>query len=237
MAETTTTSTPTATTRRPPQGAGPQGCGSQARPARRLLASAPLASRAARRAGTSRPQAAKSPTTATGRRNRTIAANETREAAQANLRAAKTTAKQGRNVAERAALVSVGVTLEARDRAAALVGDLPDVEQARAARHHRPQAAGARRQEGPHAHRARAARPPPRRRAPRPPQPRAGRDGRLLGEGPRRVDRVSDPTLPRPTGWRAARDRESSPASYPAGGCSTLSSLNRRRAFGHGGGA
>ena len=43
------------------------------------------------------------------------------------MRAAKTTAKQGRNVAERAALVYVGATLEARDRAAALVGDLPDV--------------------------------------------------------------------------------------------------------------
>ena len=35
------------------------------------------------------------------------------------------TAKQGRNVAERAALVYVGATLEARDRALALVGDLP----------------------------------------------------------------------------------------------------------------
>ena len=40
------------------------------------------------------------------------------------MRAAKTTAKQGRNVAERAALVYVGATLEARDRAVALVNDL-----------------------------------------------------------------------------------------------------------------
>ena len=40
----------------------------------------------------SRSTAAKTPTKATGRRNRTIAANETREAAHANVRAAKTTA-------------------------------------------------------------------------------------------------------------------------------------------------
>ena len=76
---------------------------------------------------TSHSAAAKSPTKATGRRNRTIAANETRKAAQANVRAAETTAKQGRNVAERAALVYVGAALEARDRAIALVSDLRDV--------------------------------------------------------------------------------------------------------------
>jgi hypothetical protein len=75
----------------------------------------------------SRSTAAKSPSKATGRRNRTIAANETREAAQANVRAAKTTARQGRGVAERAALVYVGAALEARDRALALVSDLRDV--------------------------------------------------------------------------------------------------------------
>ena len=59
------------------------------------------------------------------------------------------TAKQGRNVAERAALVYVGATLEARDRALALVGDLRDDDvpqgrreadlQARAPRPHRAQ--------------------------------------------------------------------------------------------------
>jgi hypothetical protein len=78
---------------------------------------------------------------ANARRTRTIAANETREAATASVRAAKTTAgqgrnaaeraatttaRQGRNVAERAALVYVGATLEARDRAVALVTDLRD---------------------------------------------------------------------------------------------------------------
>src|SRR5829696_2347365 len=73
------------------------------------------------------------PATSTGRRQRTIAANETREAVDANVRAAKTTAKQGRNVAERAALVYVGATLEARDRAVALVTDLRDVTTSRTA--------------------------------------------------------------------------------------------------------
>src|SRR5215218_5089511 len=73
---------------------------------------------------TTRATAAKSPSTSTARRSRTVAANETREAVDANVRAAKTTAKQGRNVAERAALVYVGATLEARDRAVALVTDL-----------------------------------------------------------------------------------------------------------------
>jgi hypothetical protein len=82
---------------------------------------------ASRSTGSRSTAARKSPSTSTGRRVRTIAKNETREAAQANVRAAKTTAKQGRNVAERAALVYVGATLEARDRAVALVSDLRDV--------------------------------------------------------------------------------------------------------------
>ena len=76
------------------------------------------------RRSTARKTTAKPPSKSTARRSRTIAANETREAAQANVRAAKTTAKQGRNVAERAALVYVGATLEARDRAVALVHDV-----------------------------------------------------------------------------------------------------------------
>ncbi len=76
---------------------------------------------------TSRSTTAKSPSKATGRRQRTIAGNETRQAAKANARAAKTTAKQGGNIAERAALVYVGATLEARDRALGLVTPLPAV--------------------------------------------------------------------------------------------------------------
>ena len=87
----------------------------------------------ATRSASARTAAAKAPSKSTGRRTRTIAANETREAAQANVRAAKTTAKQGRNVAERAALVYVGATLEARDRAVALVNDLRDVTTSRTA--------------------------------------------------------------------------------------------------------
>src|SRR5215218_8580921 len=80
---------------------------------------------------TTRATAAKSPSTSTARRSRTVAANETREAVDANVRAARTTALQGRNVAERAALVYVGATLEARDRAVALVSDLRDVTTSR----------------------------------------------------------------------------------------------------------
>jgi len=90
-------------------------------------------SSAARKRSTTRATAAKSPSTSTARRSRTVAANETREAVDANVRAAKTTAKQGRNVAERAALVYVGATLEARDRAVALVTDLRDVTTSRTA--------------------------------------------------------------------------------------------------------
>jgi hypothetical protein len=78
-----------------------------------------------KRTTTRKTGAAKSPSRSTARGARTTAQRETREAAAANVRAAKVTAKHGRNVAERAALVYVGVTLEARDRALALVGDLP----------------------------------------------------------------------------------------------------------------
>jgi hypothetical protein len=85
----------------------------------------------AKRTTTTRSTARKAPSKSTGRRARTVAKNETREAATANVRAAQTTAKQGRNVAERAALVYVGATLEARDRAVALVTDLRDVTTSR----------------------------------------------------------------------------------------------------------
>jgi hypothetical protein len=67
---------------------------------------------------------ARKPSAATARRQRTIARNETRDAAQAQVNAAKTTAAQGRNVAERAALVYVGATLEARDRVLDFAGEL-----------------------------------------------------------------------------------------------------------------
>ena len=78
---------------------------------------------AARRSNARRTPSRNAPSKSTGRRQRTIAKNETRDAAQAQARAARTTAAQGRNVAERAALVYVGATLEARDRVLGLAGE------------------------------------------------------------------------------------------------------------------
>jgi hypothetical protein len=104
MAETTTTTTTTTAKAKP-----------KAKPAARRST--------ARRTTARRTTARKSPSTATARRQRTIAVNETRDAAQAQARAARTTAALGRNVAERAALVYVGATLEARDRVLGLAGD------------------------------------------------------------------------------------------------------------------
>jgi hypothetical protein len=114
MAENTTTTTTTTTPKRKSS--------ATRKPARKRSTS----TRSTSTRTASRSTAARTPSKSTGRRNRTIAANETREAAQANVRAAKTTAKQGRGVAERAALVYVGATLEARDRAVAIVSDLRD---------------------------------------------------------------------------------------------------------------
>ena len=107
MAETTTTNTTTAR-----------------KPAKR---------RSTARKTTTRRTAAKSPSTATARRQRTIARNETRDAAQAQVKAAKTTAAQGRNVVERTALVYVGATLEARDRVLGVAGELANRFGSRAA--------------------------------------------------------------------------------------------------------
>jgi hypothetical protein len=84
----------------------------------------PAKRRSTARKPATRRTAAKAPSTATARRQRTIAGNETREAAEAQVKAAKTTAAQGRNVAERAALVYVGATLEARDRVVGLAEGL-----------------------------------------------------------------------------------------------------------------
>ena len=117
MAEPTTTTTTTSTTPRRPR--------RSARPPRgpRRASRRPLASGRPRRA----PGRPRAPSKSTVKRNRTIAANETSEAAEAQVRAAKITADHGRSVAERAALVSVGATLEARDRAVALVSDIRDL--------------------------------------------------------------------------------------------------------------
>jgi hypothetical protein len=83
----------------------------------------PKAKPAARRSNARRTPSSKAPSKSTARRQRTIAKNETREAAEAQARAARTTAAQGRNVAERAALVYVGATLEARDRVVEFAGE------------------------------------------------------------------------------------------------------------------
>jgi hypothetical protein len=80
---------------------------------------------AARRT-TSRSATATSPSKSTGRRVRTQARNETREAAKANVRAARTTAEQGKSLVERAALTYVGATLEARDRVLGAAGTVAD---------------------------------------------------------------------------------------------------------------
>ena len=214
MAETTTT-TSTA-----------QGHARQAHEPARKTPRARPAARARARSRDRAPTAAKAPSTTTGRRNRTIAANETREAAQANVRAAKTTVKQGRNVAERAALVYVGATLEARDRAVALVSDLRDVTTTRksAEKQTKLERRGttarnqlerdvARRAPASSASSAAAAATPSAssvataRRARR----------RQHGEGARHGDRVSDPTSPvRPAGERRAHGRVRRPHIPPA---------------------
>ena len=98
MAEnTTSTTTTTPTTSKP---------AAKKRPARKRPARKPAARRTT----------ATTPSKTTGRRVRTQARNETRSAAKANVRAARTTAEQGKSIAERAALSYVGATLTARDR-------------------------------------------------------------------------------------------------------------------------
>jgi hypothetical protein len=83
-----------------------------------------------------KPAAAKSTggTATTARRKRTAAVRETRAPATVNARAAaESVSGQSRSVAERAALVSVGATLEVRDRALALVGGLREATTSRTA--------------------------------------------------------------------------------------------------------
>jgi hypothetical protein len=119
----TTTNTTTGSTRKP----AARKSTARKRTTTRSTANRSTADRSTARRST----ATKAPSKSTGRRARTVARNETRDAAQAQVRAARTTAAQGRNVAERAALVYVGATLEARDRVVDLVGrfgSLPSAE-------------------------------------------------------------------------------------------------------------
>src|SRR5918995_1436090 len=81
---------------------------------------------AAKRKPAARRTTATTPSRTTGRRVRTQASNETREAASAQARAARVTAEQGISLAERAALTYIGATLEARDRIVGAAGSVVD---------------------------------------------------------------------------------------------------------------
>jgi hypothetical protein len=112
MAETTSTTTTSTTTSKPA--------------ARKPAARKPAARKPAARKPSARRTTATTPSRTTGRRTRTQAKNETREAARANVRAARVTAEQGKSIVERTALSYVGATLEARDRIVGVVSDVAD---------------------------------------------------------------------------------------------------------------
>ena len=111
MAETTSNTTTTSTTKPAAKKPAAKKAAARKRPARKPAA---------------RRTTATTPSKTTGRRVRTQAKNETREAAKANVRAARTTAEQGKSIAERAALSYVGVTLVARDRVLETAGTVAD---------------------------------------------------------------------------------------------------------------
>jgi hypothetical protein len=89
-------------------------------------ASKQAARKPAARKPSARRTSATTPSKTTGRRTRTQAKNETREAAKANVRAARITVEQGKTIAERAALSYVGATLVARDRVIEAVTNVTD---------------------------------------------------------------------------------------------------------------
>ncbi|WP_028062879.1 hypothetical protein [Solirubrobacter soli] len=113
MADSDTTTTTTTTNATP-----------ASKPAATATAKKPAARK--RKPAARRTTTAKAPSKATGRRARTVARNETRDAAKANVRAARTTAEQGKSLVERAALTYVGATLEARDRVVGAAGTVAD---------------------------------------------------------------------------------------------------------------
>src|SRR4051794_11230072 len=79
---------------------------------------------AARKPSARRATTRTTPSRTTGRRVRTQARNETREAMKAQERAARISTEQFSSLAERAALSYVGATLEARDRVIEAAGSL-----------------------------------------------------------------------------------------------------------------
>ena len=114
---TTTTTTPSATATKP----------AATKPAAtKAAAKKPAARKRPARKPAARRTTATTPSKTTGRRVRTQAKNETRSAAKANVRAARTTAEQGKSIAERAALSYVGATLVARDRVIETAGTVAD---------------------------------------------------------------------------------------------------------------
>jgi hypothetical protein len=118
MAEnTTSTATPSTSTSKP---------AAKKPAARKPAARKPAARKRPARKPAARRTTATTPSKTTGRRVRTQAKNETREAAKANVRAARTTAEQGKSIAERAALSYVGLTLVARDRVIETAGTVAD---------------------------------------------------------------------------------------------------------------
>jgi len=118
----TTTTTPSATATKPaaskPAATKPA--------ATKAAAKKPAARKRPARKPAARRTTATTPSKTTGRRVRTQAKNETRSAAKANVRAARTTAEQGKSIAERAALSYVGATLVARDRVIETAGTVAD---------------------------------------------------------------------------------------------------------------
>ena len=120
---TTTTTTPSATATKP---AATKPAATKAAAKKPAARKRPARKPAARRA------TATTPSKTTGRRVRTQAKNETRSAAKANVRAARTTAEQGKSIAERAALSYVGATLVARDRVIETAGTVADTFGSRA---------------------------------------------------------------------------------------------------------
>lgn len=126
MATTNTTTTRTSGAAKPARKPAARKSTARTSAARTSAARTSATTTRARSTAASRGAAAKAPSTSTGRRTRTIAKNETRDAASAQAKAARVTAAQGRSVAERAGLVYVGATLEARDRVLGLATGLAD---------------------------------------------------------------------------------------------------------------
>jgi len=126
MAENTTSTSTTSTTTASKPAASKPAAKKRAAAKRKPAARKTAARKPSARRTTTRSATATSPSKSTGRRVRTQAKNETREAVKANQRAARISAEQVSSLAERAALSYVGATLEARDRLIETTGSVVD---------------------------------------------------------------------------------------------------------------